>query len=64
MCLLYGYTLSYCMEELTLMEVFNLYEEGLRWNGVDVDKYQDEPDREQLYKTYGNQIKRPEGVSE
>lgn len=46
------------------MEVFNLYEEGLRWNGVDVDKYQDEPDREQLYKTYGNQIKRPEGVSE
>lgn len=61
---MYGYTLSYCLDTLTLDEVSALCEEGLRWNGVDVDKYRDEPDREEIYRQHGNKIRRPEGVSE
>lgn len=57
----YGYTLEYCLESLTLTEVFFLYEEGLRWNGIDVDKYRDEPDREAIEKHYGDKIVRPKG---
>lgn len=60
-CLNYGYTLDYCLDHLTMDDVQNLYLEALRWKGVDIEKYREEPDREAIEKHYGDKIVRPKG---
>lgn len=60
--MLYGYTLEFLLDEMTLEHVIMLYEYAIEWHGADLDKNNPTPDKEKFYKTYGDKIKRPEGV--
>lgn len=60
--MLYGYTLDFLLDHVTLEHIIMLYEYAMEWHGADLDKYKAEPDKEKFYKTYGDKIKRPEGV--
>lgn len=59
--MLYGYTLEYLLDYMTLQHIIMLYEYGMEWHGADIEKYKDEPDKEKFYEKYGDKIKRPGG---
>lgn len=65
MAMLYGTTLDYLLDQVTLDHVLMLYEYAMEWHGADLDKYKPEPDRAAFRARYGGQIKgpEPEGVS-
>jgi len=60
--MLYGYTLEYLLDHMTLDHVIMLFEYAMEWNGADLEKNNPKPDKEKFYQTYGDKIKRPEGV--
>lgn len=47
---MYGYTLDYVLDCMTLKQVFYFAKEGLRYNGNEVD---DTPDLEGFRRTFG-----------
>lgn len=60
--MLYGYTLEYLLDHMTLEHIIMLFEYAMEWNGADIEKYNPKPDKEKFYEHYGDKIKRPEGV--
>ena len=59
--MLYGYTLDFLLDKMTMEHIIMLYEYGVEWYGIDINKYKDEPDKDKFYEKYGDRIKRPGG---
>ncbi len=56
---MYGYTLDFLLDQMTLEHITMLYEYGMEFYGADLEKYKNEPDKESFYEAYGDKIKRP-----
>lgn len=53
-CLMYHWTLDYCLDALTLAQVVYFHEQGAIFNNPDLDPT---PDKKKLREKYGNERK-------